>query len=81
MHVCLDTGRGDDMWIFLMIAFVLVMAGAFTLGNAGARYKNKYPCAVKIFLLGYVVFAGCFAGTCWSTARYPTLTILRSAMS
>ena len=48
------------MWIFLMIAFVLVMAGAFTLGNAGARYKNKYPCAVKIFLLGYVVFAGCF---------------------
>ena len=48
------------MWIFLMIAFVLVMAEAFTLGNAGARYKNKCPCAVKIFLLGYVVFAGCF---------------------
>ena len=48
------------MWIFLMISFVLVMAEAFTLGNAGARYKNKYPCAVKIFLLGYVVFAGCF---------------------
>ena len=48
------------MWIFLMIAFVLVMAEAFTLGHAGARYKNKYPCAVKIFLLGYVVFAGCF---------------------
>ena len=36
--VCLsDTGRGDDMWIFLMIAFVLVMAGAFTMGKAGAR--------------------------------------------
>ena len=48
------------MWIFLMIAFVLVMAGAFTMGKAGARYKDKYPCAVKIFLMGYVVFAGCF---------------------
>ena len=46
--------------LYLLSALILVVAGAFTLGRLGAKHREKSPAVVKAFLLGYIIFAGCF---------------------
>lgn len=52
------------MIIILIIMIIMISVSCFLVGRKMAATKNSFlrqhPVVVKIFLLGYVVFAGCF---------------------
>lgn len=52
--------------LIVIISIICFLIGRKVAKNKGGNYK-KYPVWTKYFILGYIVFAGCFTFPLWSS--------------